>query len=240
MNTVRRHSRGFSLMELLVAMTVFSIVMTGVYAAFRDAARLWRDNEADADVFQQARVAVSIMERDLRSMSESSAFFFKGDSAGRAGRHDDEMEFYTVVPPMVGRERRVPRLVRVAYYLRRERFRGNVLRRREQLVEGPLPRKRDFARAGGTPTDFAVDLGRSDYIELAENIESMRFRYYWPNLEVGEKWRSECQPGEGPPPCVQIELIFTDPHIRGGRKKFLTGVPIPVEKGPGPRIDMIL
>ena len=223
-------------MELLVAMSVFSIVMTGVYSAFRDTAQMWRENEQDADVFQQARVAMSVMERDLRSLNEASAFFFEGTSAGRTGRFRDEMTFYTVAPPMLGRERRVPRLLKVSYYLRAERGRGFVLRRREQIVQGPMPRKQDFARHQ-IPTDKAVDLSREDYIELAEHLESMRFRYFWPHLDDDDKWRDECRPGEGPPGCVQIEFVFTDPNRPNGKKSFMGGVAIMCEPGPGPIED---
>jgi len=232
--TAGKH-RGFTLVELLVAMTTFSVVMGGVYAAFHDAARFWRESEQDIDVFQQTRVTLSVLDRELRSMHESAGFLFYGEEKGRRGRRRDTLEFYTVSTPMTGDQQQVAQLMKVAYYIERTpRGGGFELRRREWLVEGPLPKEKDFARAEH-PDDSLVELGHGEFIVLAQHIESFGLSYYWPPPEEGvQAWFPACERGEGPPAVIRVDMALTDANRPSGKKKFRTSVALPCRPGSGP------
>jgi len=233
--TIGKHSNGFTLMELLVAMTTFSVVMGGVYAAFNDAARFWRQSENDIDVFQQARVTVSVLERELRNIHQPVGFLFYGEGAGRNGRRRDRLEFYTVSTPLAGDQQQVPQIIKVAYYVERSpgRQRSYELRRQEWIVSGPLPRKKDFLRSEKL-TDGLVEVERGQSIVLAEHVESLEFVHFWPRGESEQQWFHECVRGTGPPNMIQIELIITDENRSSGNKAFRTVVLLPGPPGSGP------
>lgn len=57
----------FSLLELLVAVAVMAILLVLLLSMVDSATKLWRENENRADSYREARAAVGIMSRDLRS-----------------------------------------------------------------------------------------------------------------------------------------------------------------------------
>ena len=235
--TTDAHSRGFTLMELLVAMTTFSIVMGGAYVAFNDAARFWRESEEDVEVFHQARVTVSVLERDLRNSHVPAGFLFYGKEEGREGRRRDSLEFYTVTTPLAGDQQQVPQLMKVKYSLERSPGRRRVweLRREERIVRGPLPRAQDFARVP-VPYDTMVDFENPTSVVLAENVESLGFAHLWQKKKKDGFVKSRgCPRGIGPPTLVQVELVVTDENLAAGNKAFRTTVLLPGTSGPGPK-----
>lgn len=57
---------GFSLLELMVALAVSGIVLTGIYGAYQDQLRTSITQERIVDMNQNLRVAMYLIERDLR------------------------------------------------------------------------------------------------------------------------------------------------------------------------------
>jgi type IV pilus assembly protein PilW len=66
MNTMGRSTKGFTLIELMIAMAISGIVMAGIYAAYEMQVRSQITNQALVDMQQEMRAAMLIMERDLR------------------------------------------------------------------------------------------------------------------------------------------------------------------------------
>jgi len=61
-----RSIRGaFSLIELMVAMAVFSLLCVLLFSVVTDATRLWRAQEAQEESFREARAALNFLSRDL-------------------------------------------------------------------------------------------------------------------------------------------------------------------------------
>lgn len=61
----RRGCRGFTLMEMLIAMTLVGIALTIAFAALRFASRSWERTEALGSELDQLRVATSVVRRQL-------------------------------------------------------------------------------------------------------------------------------------------------------------------------------
>lgn len=160
---------GFTLVELLMATTLMSIVMVSVYTTFASGIRVWRDGETGADALHEARLAMQVLRDDLQSIPPGTFHLFKG-----AG---DTLEFYTLARPMDVESDTGLGMMYVTY---RVGARGgsleNTLLRTEARVEGPLP-----APAGrGEHTDTTlVELAREQTFALAGDIESFTLRYLW-------------------------------------------------------------
>ena len=82
MRTRRRIATGcrtpaFSLLEVLVAMSVLSILLVLLLSVTNNASKLWRANENRVDSYREARAAINILAHDLGSLyaSTNTAFF---------------------------------------------------------------------------------------------------------------------------------------------------------------------
>lgn len=72
--------RGFTLLELLIAVTIFSIVAIAIYSSFNVGIRTWRKAENSYKVRQEARHALNTIGRELRCAINSTAMPFEGSS----------------------------------------------------------------------------------------------------------------------------------------------------------------
>jgi len=58
--------RGFTLMEVLIALSTFLIVLVAIYTSFASSQATYAAGEQKADIQQQARIAMEMMSADLR------------------------------------------------------------------------------------------------------------------------------------------------------------------------------
>lgn len=71
--TLVRGSRGFSLVELMIAIVLGLVVMGGVISIFVANRQAFRVSENMAHVQENARVAFELLARDLREAGETHA-----------------------------------------------------------------------------------------------------------------------------------------------------------------------
>ncbi|HEY5814487.1 MAG TPA: prepilin-type N-terminal cleavage/methylation domain-containing protein [Terrimicrobiaceae bacterium] len=64
-NFRQRSPLGFTLIEMLAAMAVLSLLVVAMMAIVESATKLWRDSEGRTDACREARAALLIMARDL-------------------------------------------------------------------------------------------------------------------------------------------------------------------------------
>jgi prepilin-type N-terminal cleavage/methylation domain-containing protein len=63
---VRPDARGFTLMEVLIALSIFLIVLFAVYSSFESSRATYAAGEQRADIQQSARIAMELVSADLR------------------------------------------------------------------------------------------------------------------------------------------------------------------------------
>jgi type IV pilus assembly protein PilW len=66
MKTVPRCDKGFTLIEMMVAIAIFSIALTTIYALFSNQVKASNTNREVVAMQQNVRAALSFMERDIR------------------------------------------------------------------------------------------------------------------------------------------------------------------------------
>jgi general secretion pathway protein J len=94
-----RRARGFTLLELIVAMTIFLIVIVAAYGLFDAGRNLSARAEARALLFQTGRSALQAIEEDLRGVVLSGSVFdtgLIGVSQDGEGGPLDKIEFMAV------------------------------------------------------------------------------------------------------------------------------------------------
>jgi len=232
----QHEEKGFTLAELLVATTILAIVMTAIYTAFSTSIRMWQIGSSDLNVYQEARSAMTIMNRELNSVVTGANHLFQGDN--------DEVEFYCVVPPLNAEDGPDPRIMWVKYERQRASGREPAkLVRYEAEVESPLPlepteneQEQEGDSFGEDPGLVGIDLGRDTKFELVHNVEDFEMTYWWiPPPEDratidGQTVELEREPvqldknreGWGRPQGMKIVLTVVDPYSEEGEKTFTT------------------
>ena len=119
-----KNSAGFTLIEVLIAMTISGMVMTGIYQAYVQQMRVNNTQNQVVDMQQSIRVAMHFMEREIRiagldpsGMADSGVDVATGDTitismdltGGEAdgidndgdGTVDDAREYYDRIPEQI-------------------------------------------------------------------------------------------------------------------------------------------
>lgn len=185
MHRARIGHKGFTLIEVLVAMMITAIVLTSIYGIFAGISGARERIESDGGAYHQARILFDRMGREIRStyMGGGGGIFIGGRDA------DDRpfLEMTTTVSSPIGGT--VTGLARVRYELRddpEDTTGPDVLMRRET---SPLQ----------------VDRGEIAEYRLAGDIVAMAFRFY-----DGREWREEWNAGNlnALPRMIEISLVL--------------------------------
>lgn len=189
---------GFTLVELLVATTLLSIVMTSVYTLTHASLRTWRSVEEGYDMHLEARSVMTLFSHEYNNIVGRAAHLFEGDS--------NEITMFVVAQPLDVERGEGGRLMRVIYSYNRNR---RTLDREEALVETSLPAQ----PTGSDEIDRSrIKLARRHRSTVAENVMGFSIRYIWAPLpeepEMGPDWDPELKL----PPVTQ-PLIYQDRHM---------------------------
>ncbi len=225
-----RGQRGFTLLELTIAMTFVALVATGIAVSISTCLKVWRSSLQAADLNQEARAVMQMLSRDIRGAHlglARDAGYFRGTPAGNSGGSSDTLELCT--------ESSAPS--RVA--LLPEEMRGEWdqaarpplsdyvgVRYEERPAEGDEPAglyRIAYVVPGADP-DLPDELGlEATRTELVSTtVVALRFRYL-----DGEEWAGswETNPEDTRlPRAVAIELTLRDERERD--HAYQTIVPI--------------
>jgi len=78
-------SHGFTLLELLISLTIVGVILVLIFGSLRIGSRAWEKGEADVEVQQRERVVLGLMRRQIASIcdreidTEDGAYLFKGN-----------------------------------------------------------------------------------------------------------------------------------------------------------------
>ena len=183
----QRASKGFTLLEVLVAITIFSLVITVLFAGYRLAMRSWESGERTHAAVSELRLAGSFIRRHTTqafplAISESSAWrlWFEGEARGLA--------FVTAMPTYLGQGGMYEMTLKVD----------------EQKDGATLVVSRRLLHPDAEPGKPGVDdLARP----LLENLESAQFDYFGATENDGEEsWHTSWQGRQRLPRLVRLRI----------------------------------
>lgn len=181
---------GFTLLEILIAMTILVIILTSTYTLFRTASSAFSKGESRIELYQQARVIFQMVERELSSalrIPGRSDYFLgipeEGGERLKTGSSAAELFF---ICPIVEKDK--SDLMEIGYWLSGQ----------NQI----LMRHVDF------PPDYEFSTVLKDE-ELGIHVTHLGFSFF-----DGQEWLLSWDSKEKKnlPKAVQIELGIEDSH----------------------------
>ncbi|SHE61460.1 prepilin-type N-terminal cleavage/methylation domain-containing protein [Desulforamulus putei DSM 12395] len=92
-----RNNRGFSLVELIIALALLSLVLAAAYQFYFFSQRSWQRAEAEAGTIQEARLAVMQLAREIRSARKATANLAAVNIADGVTPAGSQLDIYTDV-----------------------------------------------------------------------------------------------------------------------------------------------
>jgi general secretion pathway protein J len=190
--------RGFTLLELMIALTIVAVIVVIIFGALRIGIRAWEKGEKDIDSRQRQRIVLDLIKRQLASTSvgevwgsDQQLVSLKGDSKS--------IDFVSHIPMTPGNRFG---LVYVKYAVRREKESNN-----EHLTFYEKNVALLNTKIG------AANPGEGDFSELIPGMKSIVFEYLKDRPgEEASMWQKSWDPAvdKGIPRAVRVTLQEND------------------------------
>jgi len=189
-------ARGFTLLEVLLAMAILAILMTVIYSSFSTAGRNVERAEASRDQTDLARTLISKMSDDIanayyNALITETVFYGKKTQGDRENERFDSLALTTLTNWRKPDSKETD-LIEIGYHFEEKpEVQGRILMRRE---------KRELSK------DVAVLEGGSDF-EVTDKVEGLRLRYF-----DGSAWADEWDSRtlRKLPRAVEITVMLAD------------------------------
>jgi len=220
-------SKGFTLLEVLIAVFILAIVFSTIFASYTGTFRIINETESQGDTYEMARIALGRMLEDLESIYFSKTLRtlgpeetaiqptrFIGENKEIEGKSADSLRFLASAHLIFDEEDEDLEVAEIIYHVKRNDagdslvlYRSDTLAFEEMFVEE-----------------------KSGFI-LCDGLFSVNFAYYDINGEVYDSWDSTDGNFIGRlPAMISIQLIFENRSNPEAPLKFKTGVALPMAK----------
>jgi len=180
--------QGFTLIELMIAVLLSSLIAASIYFSFFISLNSWRKSQIVAEVYQNARIALSQMSREIRG-----AFLSKDSSYYRFIGESDTLNFISTSSGLDG-------LCEIGYYI------GN---------DDDIDAEPELMRRCDVTIDTQPLKGGTTQL-LAKFARYLNFRYFdgeeWQDVwfvDDKEEWQSEKK--NSLPKAIEIRLTMQHP-----------------------------
>ena len=219
----QRLKRGFTLMEIMLAIVILGLVVTTVLASFNTVFSTTDALRSNSQIYEMAKSCLTRMSHDLESVyiaqppiykppefdDPPNDYRFVGLSEDAGGTGFAKIRFTSQAHlPFENTTR--GGVAEIVYYLQAREDGSRVLKRSDNIY--PYP---EFEEKGSDPV-------------LCERVKSVAFKYYDSEGSEYEEWDSESDEYEyATPAAIEIQLEIAD---GSGSQFFGTLVKLPVQR----------
>jgi len=218
--------KGFTLLEILIAMFIFAVVLTTIFTAYTGTFRIIDETESQADIYAMARTVLIRMQEDLESIhfkeagaskpegSSLEPATFLGENKEIKGRDADTLRFLSRAHLIFDEEDENPGVAEISYHVSENEVEDSLALYRSDRPELAAPQEEG---TGG--------------LILCDGLFSVNFTFQDADGEMHENWdSSEDESKHKLPVMVSILLEFV--NIRNAEKpyKFMTRVALPMAR----------
>ena len=217
--------KGFTLLEILIAMFIFAIVLSTIYTAYTGTFRIVNETESQADIYGMARIALERMHEDLESVyiSQYPESFSSNESSGQVteflgenkevtGRSADSLYFISRAHLVFGEKEQAYATAEIGYEVGEN-----------DEAEGLVLYRSDAPWGAKAPEE------ETDRLVLCEKLLSVDFTYYDTEGEEYYNWDSTTGEFRNKiPKMVSISLEFVNKSDPEAPFRFSTKVVLPM------------
>jgi prepilin-type N-terminal cleavage/methylation domain-containing protein len=213
-----KREKGFTLIEILIAVFILGIVLSTVYASYTGTFRIIRETETDAELYGMARTALERMTRDLEAAAPwKGAFTFTAKPYNLGDREFTRLTFRSEAHIALG-DKEAPAGIAVIEYGVEEgtEKEGYTLFRSDSLRRDP---GKKGAPTGGFP--------------LCDRVETLTYRFFDGTGKEYETWDADGNDEarkKKAPAMVEIRLGLVNEKDREHPHPFMTRVRLPLNQ----------
>ena len=208
-----RNPRGFTLIEILIAILIMGMVLTTVYAAYSGTMTLVQEMENENNVYKMARVTMDRIICDLSSVqSFGGAFELRSDKESRNNREWGSLYFRSVGHLAFSETVVDGGDAQIGYFV--EADTGGYSLRRSDLLNYQTTKEKSKS---------------SSYL-ICQNVDSLIFKFYDVNGKEYDSWDSSSGSSEQKnkaPAAIKIELNIANLNNKEAPYKFMTKIFLP-------------
>jgi general secretion pathway protein J len=210
-------SKGFTLVEIMIAIFILGLVMATVYASYSGILKTSHQLEEEGKIYKMARTSMDRMIKDLSSLQASSGNFDLRAEKKTLSKHNFyALSFWSASHLTFGENEGTGRPAAISYYVQEDEGGGSFSLWRSD-VSGAKP-------SPGKNTD-------GGFI-ICQNVDSWSLKFYDSAGTELESWDSSSlteQKGKVPA-AIKIELALVNLNDQEKPYKFMTKVFLPVKK----------
>jgi general secretion pathway protein J len=209
---------GFTLVEILIAIFILSLVMATVYVSYTGILKTSRQLEEEGNIYKMARVSMDRLIKDLSSLQKSSGSFYLSAEKKKSGNREfHSVSFWSSSHLDFGENEGEERPAAISYYVQ-ETDDGKSFSLWRTDVSGAKPDQTTKAESG---------------FIICKNIEAFSLTFYDSAGGENDSWDSYTtgtdQTGNVPA-AIKIELSLVNANDQEKPYKFMTKVFLPVKK----------
>jgi prepilin-type N-terminal cleavage/methylation domain-containing protein len=216
-----RTGDGFTLIEILIAILILSVVLSTVYAAYTGTFRMIRISEDNRDIYTMGRMTLHRMIQDLNNMTPyRGKFEFYAKRIKSGNQTFSRLLFTSTVNLYLGGQAGPAGISTIEYVVEEDREQeGFVLMRAETVRREHEADEQKEVKTVGFP--------------LCNRIHSLNYKFYDLAGKDYEIWDSRANSGaqkDRTPVIIAVELNLVNPDNQDHPFKFTTKIYLPVNQ----------
>ena len=202
--------KGFTLIEILIAIFILAIVLSTVYAAYTGTFRVIKDTEYGDDIYSMARSAMKRMIEDLESVCKhEDAFKFTSERNEINGKEFTNISFLSSAHLNFDDES-PSGIATINYYIEEDNEKEGYLLLREDLLN---------------KGEKDEETERKEGFILCDRLQSLTYKFYDGKGNEYDLWDSDSEDQKNiAPSVVSIHLAFINPDDKDDPYRFMTKV----------------
>jgi general secretion pathway protein J len=208
-------SRGFTLIEILLAIVILGMVLSAVYAAYSGTMKIVQELEYENNVYKMARVTMDRIIRDLSSVQPVIGVYELKSDKEMKNNHEWGALFFRSAAHLAFSENEIDGTLALIGYYAQEDQGGESF----SLIRSDL-----------TGTQATKEKSKNSGYVICQNIDSLVFKFYDITGKEYDSWDSmsnlEAQKGKAPT-AIKVELGLVNINNKEKPYKFMTKIFLP-------------
>lgn len=212
---------GFTLLEVLLAFFIFSILFITIYTSYSGTFKTINLTENRMELYRKAAIALERISEDLQSsyisilppgsLEEPSVNTrFLGEDNSMNGQEADSLNFFSIVAPLFSKEAEAATGLWISY----------------SVIEG---REEELMLLRSEQSEFIDETEEREGLVLSDGLKAVNFIFYDDDGNTHEQWDSDSDEFKGSlPRMVTVELEFVNYENPEAPLKVMTSVAMQV------------